>query len=161
MSDATDRERALAELTLQVQPDLDPALSPSELDQILDGAKRGVVWEASLAVRHGQLVFPTVSMGRRFKVTKAGVLSGSEPTWTDYDYDYATLTDGTATLLEDGVDFEGVYDVRRAAYEGWNLKVAKAASRNQGVSEGRGQASGFLYLNCVRERDKYVNVGVF
>jgi hypothetical protein len=160
MSDATDRERALAELTLQVQPDLDPALSPSELDQILDGAKRGVVWEASLAVRHGQLVFPTVSMGRRFKVTKAGVLSGSEPTWTDYDYDYATLTDGTATLLEDGVDFEGVYDVRRACYAALNLKVKKAVPKNQVISDGRGQASSYLYLNLVRERDKYLSIGV-
>lgn len=162
----SDWSIAFSALVLAVQPDSDPMLSKGggaepdaerELDQILLASARGVAWEASQDYTYGQYAFPVTRNGHYFKVITAGTTGSTEPTWTVETE--GRVSSGTVVFEEAGID-GGIYDLRRAKYDAWNLKTAKAASENQVISDGRGQASSFLYLNCQRERDKYVSVGV-
>lgn len=154
------------EVSRAVQPDLDPVLSKGdgttadptkELDQTILSSARGVKWSASLPLTYGQVVLPTVSMGRRFRVTKAGTTGSSEPAWPDTDK--ATVTDGTVTLVEDGFDY-GLYDKRRAKYGAWNLKAAKAAERISFSADGRTLQAQQLFDHCQMMAKQYVSVGI-
>jgi hypothetical protein len=42
-----------------------------------------------------------------------------------------------------------------ACAEVWDAKAAKVASRNQSISDARGTANSFLWLNCTRSADKH------
>lgn len=47
------------------------------------------------------------------------------------------------------------WEIDWAAAEGWEMKAALAASKNQTITDGRGTASSYLYLNCVRMAEKF------
>lgn len=158
---------AFNEVVRVVQPDLDPALTKGdgttpddtkELDQIILNSARGVMWASGLAVNYGDTIFPASRMGHVFIVTVKGNLGATEPTWPTSDG--ATVTSGSVTMVESGPDYRSIYDLRKAKYDALDLKVQKAASKNQAISDGRGQATSYLYLNLVRQRDKWVAIGV-
>lgn len=158
---------AFTEVFNATRPDKDPTLSygggstpdaTKEFDKILLLYVRGVTWAASTAFTYGQTVFPTTRMGRRFRVIQAGTSGTSEPSWSDYDY--ARVSSGTVEMIEDGTDFDSIYDVRSAKYAVLDAKVKQAMNENQYISDSRGQASSYLYLNLMRERDRYSSVGI-
>lgn len=124
MSDASDKELAFDRLIGLVQPNTLPTLSGNELEDILDRNQRAQRWTATTALTLGKTLMPTVRMGRVFRVIQEGTTGATEPTWPTGDED--TVVDGTATLINAGVDFENVYDVRGAAEECWALKGHKA-----------------------------------
>lgn len=47
------------------------------------------------------------------------------------------------------------WNLNNAAADGWAMKAGKASAKNQVISDGRGQASAYLYLNCVRLEKLY------
>jgi hypothetical protein len=158
---------AFAELVRLAQPDSEPVLTKGggttadatkELDAILLANARGITWASGATVVYGDTILPLTRMGRRFRVTTGGVLGSTEPAWGDYEG--SVVTSGTVVMAEDGSDFGNLYDVRGAAYRALDLKVQKAVNKDQYLQDARGQASSFLYLNLVRERDKYKSVGV-
>jgi hypothetical protein len=158
---------AFTEVFDAVQPTVEPVLTygggvtadaTKELDRIILASARGTPWSASLVVTYGQIVFPSVRMGRRFKVVQAGTMAATEPTWPEYDYGF--VSSGTAELVEDGPDYANVYDIRRAIYKALDAKVQKSVNQNQYIQDSRAQASSYLYLNLVRERDRYASVGI-
>lgn len=156
---------AFAELVRKVEPDRAPALtkgdgaSPDptkELDAVLLASVRGSTWIANTAYVYDQVVFPTVRNGHKYRVLTPGTSGATQPTWPDWGY----VTDGTVELYEDGADFPNIYDVRRAAYEALDRKVKRKMTDNTYLQDGRATASSYDYLNLVRERDKYLSIGV-
>lgn len=130
----SDFSEAFAEVKRAVQPDVDPKLSygdgvtpdaDAELDSIILTSARAVVWEAGAEVGYGNVIVPTRGNGRKYRVTTPGTLGSSEPTsWPTADY--GSVTSGEVTLVEDGYFRGSVYDVRRAKYECFLAKRAKA-----------------------------------
>jgi hypothetical protein len=164
MSDYSD---AFSEVKRAVQPDIDPRLSygdgqvpdpDSDLDAIILASVKAALWESGASVQYGDVLIPTVGNGRRYRVSVAGALGSTEPSWPGYDY--GSVVSGGATLVEDGYFVGSVYDVRKAIYAALDLKVQRSVNKDQYLQDSRGQASSFLYLNLVRERDKYRPVGI-
>jgi hypothetical protein len=124
VTDAQDRDAALDELSRLVHPNSVPTISTIDLEDILDANKRAQRWLATTTLNLGAVVMPTVRVGRVFRVIQEGIAGAVEPTWPTGDED--TVVDGTATLINAGVDFENVYDVRGAAEECWAFKERKA-----------------------------------
>lgn len=124
MSDATDKEAAFEELVRLVRPGSAPELTAPELEDALDGNRRAYRWATSLNLTINQTVMPTVRNGHVYRVIQGGTTGASEPTWPTGSDD--TVVDGTATLIEAGVDFANVYNIRGAAEECWALKERKA-----------------------------------
>jgi hypothetical protein len=158
---------AFSEVFDAVQPADNPTLTygdgitpdpTKELDKSIINTARGKLWASGLAVNYGDTIFPTVRMGHAFKVIVGGSLGTTEPTWLTSDG--ATVTSGSVTLAESGTDSSSIYDTRAAKYDALNKKVMKSVPKNQTISDGRGQANSYLYLNLVRERDKHIAVGV-
>ena len=52
-------------------------------------------------------------------------------------------------------EWSNTYDLNWAAAEGWELKASKAASTNQFISDARGTASDYTFLNCKRQAEEY------
>jgi hypothetical protein len=158
---------AFSEVKSVVEPDRDPQLDygdgvtanpVKELDAAILSSVRGVTWSASATLVYGQTVFPSSRNGHRYRVTAGGQLAATEPSWPTAQE--SSVTSGAVTLVEDGMDFDSIYDLRAAKYRALDKKVMKAANDNQYLNDARGQASSFLYLNLVRERDKYKDFGV-
>jgi hypothetical protein len=75
--------------------------------------------------------------------------------------------DDLSQLLTDNLTFDSygrgtndsgyvdTWNLNNAAADGWAMKAGKVAARNQGLSDGRGQATSYLYLNCVRLEKVY------
>ena len=125
MSDATEREAALAELESLVQRDVEPTLTEGQLEEILDKF-HARSWASGLAVGVGDKIVPTARNGRVYRVTRPGALGDTEPSsWPTRAR--ATVSSGSATLEEDGEFLGSIYDVRLAARECFRLKMAKAS----------------------------------
>lgn len=140
-----------------MQAAADPALDAPDIEACLDKARVAGVWEASTAYSYGDKVVPASPKGRYYRCVTPGTSGATEPTFPAYDY--GQVTDGDCVWEEAGA-FSSLYDLRRACYEAWNMKAAKAVNKDQYLQDSRGQASSYLYLNCIRERDKYRPAGV-
>ena len=116
MTDSEDRAAAEDEFMRTVPCDNEPALSPDEVEAIIDNNRRAQRWTASTAFTLGARVMPTVRMGRIFEVIVEGTTGVTEPAWPDASE--AEITSGTVTLREAGRDYASVYDVRAAIQEG-------------------------------------------
>ena len=158
---------AFAEVSAAVVPDENPVLTKGdgeepdpamELDAAILGAVRGVLWSASATFTYGQIVFPTARNGHRYKVVTAGTGDATEPTWPTGIG--GQVSSGTVIFEEAGGDYSNIYNLRKAKYDALDRKVKKAMNENQYLQDSRGQASSYLYLNLVRERDKYVSIGI-
>lgn len=158
---------AYAEVSRAVQPDVEPTLThgdggtadpTKELDSIILASARGALWSAAATLTYGQIVFPLTRNGHRYRVTTGGTTGSAEPSWGTSDY--TSVSDNTVVYEEAGGDFASIYDVRQAKYDAWNLRAAKASARTVELSDARGQATDYRYLNAVRERDRYQAVGI-
>lgn len=124
MSDAEDKEAAFEELVRLVRPSAPPTLTATDLEEVLDRNQRAQRWATSLNLTVNRVIMPTVRNGHVYRVIEGGTTGATEPVWPTGDDD--TVVDGTATLVEAGVDFANVYNVRSAAEECWALKERKA-----------------------------------
>ena len=142
MSDATDKEAALVQLEEMVQIEVEPTLTLPELESILDRHKRASRWVTATALVYGDVIMPTVRNGHRYMVTDDGGTTTTEPDWPlDMDGAVGALPEFT----EVGIDYDNVYDIRAAAKEAWQMKLAKAAEMvNNPVSGNEAQ----IFFNC-------------
>ena len=157
---------AFSELSDACQPDSDPVLTKGggeapdpakELDRILERNKTAG-WAEGVEVQYGERRIPTSPNGHVYRAVQGGTTGTAEPSWGTADY--SRVVDGGVVWEEDGAFSGSPYNLRRAKYEALDLKVKKAMNENQYLNDARGQASSYLYLNLVRERDKYRSVGV-
>lgn len=109
---------------------VDPALDEAnELLPILRQCVRATIWTANTIYTFGSVIIPTSTHrnGHRYKLVQFdghGVSSGStEPTWPRGDN--SSISDGNLTWREDGVDYDCLWDIRRACWLSYDLKVQK------------------------------------
>jgi hypothetical protein len=169
MADSDDYKTAFAEVVRRVRADDDPVLTygngvtpdvNQELDAILESpeVKRAATWAAGTAYDVGDVVMPNPRDGHRYRCSKGGTSGNAQPTFNNSS---GSLTsDNTCGWTEAGPQLPNIYDIRRACYLALDLKVMKASPENQLLSEGRGQASGYKWLNLQRQRDQYRSVGL-
>ena len=142
MTDSEDRDISLDRLAKFAAPDMEPTLTETELEDILDASIRGTRWVTVTALNYGDVIFPTERMGNIFKVVTAGTTGATEPTW-----DSTTITDGTVEMEVYGSDYESVYDVRAALRKAWELKAAKASELISSSDSGSEQ---MIFQQCQR-----------
>ena len=129
MTDEEAREKALEDLKRLLPYMAAPQLSDADLDALLDKAKRASTWEAATAYVHGDLVQPTVGNGLHYKCIQSGTSGATEPIWPTGQA--SVVDDGAGETIarwqEDGPAYKQIYNVRKAAHEGWMMKAGKAA----------------------------------
>lgn len=164
----SDFSEAFAEVKRVVQPDVDPVLTygdgttpdpTKELDSIILASARAMVWQASLAVKYGDIVVPTVGNGRRYRVVTAGTLGSTEPSsWPDYDY--GSVESGTATLEEDGRFVGSIYDVRAAIRECARVMKEKWRDTTDVSADGRSIKDDQVWqrLDSLERRHSHVGI---
>lgn len=123
MSETSERDAALCEFDIRVQPKVDPELTDEEVRRILDRSKKARSWVANTALVLGEVV---IANGRKYTVTSAGVTGATEPSWPRTDA--SKVTSGNATFQESGTSY-GFYNVSEAIREGLAAKLAKSAER--------------------------------
>lgn len=120
----------LVQAVLQVRANcgasVDPTLDDGEIITILQTTARGTLWGAATEYAYGATVLPTVRNGHRYVVTTGGTSAATEPTWPLTAF--STLTDGTVVLQEAGADYAELYDLKRATWEAFQLKLTKCAA---------------------------------
>lgn len=109
---------------------------------------------------------PTVGFSGGGGTAAAGtaVITGPEPFWPRHRYNQgARIADGssgvdgyTLTWIEDGPQYDNVYDVRQAAHECWLLKAAKAS---QFVKAGDISFEQ-VYDHCMTEAARFASLGM-
>lgn len=165
MSDASDRTAALALLIENLQPTVAPVLTTTattgEVDKILDRNRRGRTWLVNTAYIAGDVVLPPIRNGHRYRVTVPGTSAAVDPGVSFWPTaSGATFSEGLSspalTWVEDGLQYENIYDVRRATYEGWRLKAQKAT---QLMTSG-GSNFQQVYEHCIAMADRFRGVSV-
>lgn len=115
MSDETDRESALAELTSLVVPDVEPQIEEEKLGEILDRAKRASTWVAATTYAIGAVVMPAARNGHRYEAIRAGASGVAAPSFPIGQE--ATVSDGPDLVWrEAGREFANIYDVKLAEH---------------------------------------------
>lgn len=150
MSDNADRDEALEELILLVQPDAEPELDLADVEKVLDRNLRVTTWSANKALKYGQLIFPATRNGHVYRVTIAGTTGTAEPTWPLVDSN--TVVNGGVTFEEYGAVPRNIYNVVEAAKQCWQMKMAKASEYFSG---GRRGNENQIYDHCKNMRDSF------
>jgi hypothetical protein len=152
-------DEARAEVERKAETRADPALEPEEVEAVLAKHLRYATWVAFTEYEYGDVVVPSTQTGQKFRAIQGGT-SGATTPFSGRVSSFAQVSDGEVVWEEDGADSKSPYDIRGAVYEALDLKVQRSVNQNQYINDGRAQASSYLYLNLVRERDKYKPVGV-
>lgn len=125
-----DEELAMTRLKAMVQDEVCPTLGATELQLLLDNARRAYIWTASTVYKIGDVVIPTTNNrnGHRYQIIAFdgdGVSSAAtEPSWsTSRD---STISDGNVTWQEVGMEVD-LWDLQAAACAGWQMKLAKVS----------------------------------
>lgn len=160
MSDATDRAAALLLLTEYLQPTVAPTLTTTattgEVDVILDRNRRARTWVVNTAYNYGDVIQPPIRNGRRYRATVPGTSALTDPGFSFWTGD--SLSEGASspalTWVDDGPGYVNIYDVRRAAYEGWRLKAEKASQ----LMNTDGSSYDQVYEHCMGMAEKFAGV---
>jgi hypothetical protein len=154
-----DKEAALAELRLGLQPDAQPPLSEPELDQLLEKTQRADFWAAATAYLVGDIILPVTLNGHRFRCICAGTSGATEPAWPKSWG--ATISDGDELLWqEDGPEFKNVFDARSAIHYGWMLKASKVAHLHDTKTSGSSFSQSQVYDHCLQMADRFAPIGI-
>lgn len=179
----TNETDAIAVLELLCPSASDPTLLPTDMDALLVQTKRASLWEVSTPYALGVTLMPTVRNGRRYKLIAfdgSGVSSGTiEPSWPspssnpenfpvwsafapqgDGWWRNAIVSDGNLTWQEDGEDFDSLWDIQRAAFNGWMLKAGRAICAVDLQSGQMKQAQSQIYQHCCDMAQRYASAYV-
>jgi hypothetical protein len=175
---ATDALRILC------PPESDPELDEAAIVSLLANAKLASVWVASTTYNMGEVVMPTVRNSRRYRLVAfdgTGVTSGlTEPSWpapnvSSNDYPVwgmaqpnpvvgwwrnAVVTDNAITWQEDGADYDSLWDIQVAAFNGWMLKAGRAICAVDLSSGQMKQSQSQIYDHCLEMAQRYAPVMV-
>lgn len=174
---------ALVKVYRNVAPDVDPILTNDDLLEILADHASVATWKPSTAYSYGQIVIPTIPMGRTYRVTLAGTSDTTEPSWllapqwtpppsffagwawqTAFSPYLSSpwlygLKDGTAAFC-DWQQFSGeIYDVRRATYEAWLLKASRATGKVVSKRVGPLAITYATTEHCLQQARRYAPFG--
>lgn len=111
------------EAELFAQPDCKPVIS-AELHGIVDRHRRAKIHAVSTAYVYGDVVQLLTRNGHRYRCTEGGTSAATAPTFPTRDG--AALTDGTVKWVEDGKNYDNVYDLRAILHDAAMAKVAKS-----------------------------------
>ena len=150
---STDRNAALARLNALLQPDSEPVLTSTEVDDLLDRHLTVPTWTASTPFAAGDMVIPTSTPLLVYAaLIDGGETSTTEPTWpTGYGSGVDWVCDGGQTWRLVLAPPASIYDVRQAAAEGWEMKAAKVSGE---FDEKAGSMSGMRsqkYEHCIAQ----------
>jgi hypothetical protein len=181
---------ALAKVKRNCAPDVDPVLSDPEITDILTDGLDISVWLPSTAYAWGQIVVPTIPLGRRYICVLAGTSDTTEPQWliapaytgpinplgggwwglgivpfienVSGTPWFFGLPSGTAAFRDYGPFVGEVYDVRAATYEAWMLKAQKASSRvDSSIPGGPSAHESQTYAMCMSQARRFQPIGFF
>ena len=143
----------------------EPALSDSDLTDLLDRAARASAWTAATAYAVGTQVVSTDRNGRLYRCRIAGTSGSTEPDWGDADAHYLgrLVADGTGDLQwEDrGPAFAELWDLTQAARDGWLLKAARCAHEFYFASAGQQMSRQQKHDHCLKMAARYQPAMVF
>ena len=175
----TDGAVAMLALETLCPSTADPALTAADMQQLLDGARRAYTWKASTSYPMGSVVMPTTRNGRRYKLISfdgSGTSSGTtEPSWPAPNaasanwpvwgtaqpspivgwWRNAVVTDGNITWMEDGEDYDSLWDLGRAAFDGWMMKAGRAICAVDLQTGQMRQAQSQIYDHCISMANRY------
>jgi len=152
------KSQFISRLKRAVAWDQVPQLTDEDIDELVDLARtrdyRSIPavdnveeWEPSTHYEVGQMVVTTG--GDTFSCVNDGVSGSTAPSRT-------VLTDGTAEWVYQGhTSWTPTYDLNRAAYEGWGMKAAKAASMVSFTADGARYDRDQYLKNCEAMQRKY------
>lgn len=157
----TDRAAALARLQGMLQYASEPALSETEVSDLLDRHVIATVWAVGTAVNVGDRVVPTVLNGWMYVCEIGGTTSSdTEPTWLTTDAWSQVEATGVQWRLCGLQPAEALWDLRAAAHQGWILKAGKVAGTGS-VKAGRLSIDNSgVRESCLAQARLYAPVGV-
>lgn len=180
----TNLSDALDALDILCPSTADPVLTTTDTTLLLDGALRAVIWTTITTFDMGAVVMPTVRNGRRYRLIAfdgTGVKSGvTEPTWpaplgTANNFPVwgnvqptpivgwwrnAIVTDGHITWMEDGADYDSLWDIGLAAFNGWMMKASRAVCAIDIQTGKMSMTQSQIYDHCLSQAQRYAPVYV-
>lgn len=143
---------AIIRLEKLVEKDLTPALTSDDIQQLLNDNKVGTVWAASTTFFEGDVVVPTQTARnkrcyiaiQRTQTGTTGVSGLTEPSWplinaqavmARRNYFSRYIGDGTVLWADNGPEVD-LWNIRKAAWDGWKRKMGKAANMFQTMVGG-------------------------
>src|SRR5262245_60749653 len=107
----SDKDAALAELRLNVQPDIAPVVEATELDEVLDTNQLASFWLPNTVYNVRDTILPATLNGHRYRCISAGISGATEPNWPKSNA--ATISDGTDGLRwqEEGPEYPNVFHI--------------------------------------------------
>ena len=181
----TTESQALAALEILCPSGSDPVLDvDKDMTALLAGAVRAVIWTPSTSYSLGTVVMPTVRNGRRYRLVRfdgSGTSSGTtEPSWpapvnTSDNFPIwgqvqpnpivgwwrnAIVMDGNLTWMEDGDDYDSLWDIGRAAFNGWMLKAGRAVCAIDMSTGNKSLTQSQIYDHCISQAQRYAPVYV-
>lgn len=155
---------ARARLESMLQWQAAPALSSTEVDQLLAMARRPdpygnppddyLDWKASTA--HGLNVerAPTIRNGFFYRATTAGTSGATEPAWPVTVG--ATVNDGSVVWTNAGLaPWSPTWNLRYAAAEGWDWKAGKVVNQFDVRAGSTSAARNQQYQACIKQAQRY------
>lgn len=178
---------AVARVQRQCAFDVDPVLTPTEIEQILIDQAGVTTWKPSTAYGYGDRIVPPVPAGRIYRCTLAGISGTTEPQFLiapQYDGPvnplagawwgagwvptidtiagspwFFGLLDGTCAWRSYSIFTGELYDCRRATHDAWVLKASKASDRIRFSTDGQSFEDQQTYANCVAHARLYLPFG--
>lgn len=179
---------ALAQVQAQCAPTTDPILSPQEITDILTRQSTTSTWLPSTAYAYGQVIIPTIPMGRKYICVLPGTSGTTAPQWliapeftgavnplagswwglgvmpfienvTATPWFFG-LADNTCAWRDFGVFAGELYDIRAACYSAWMLKADKASDRiDSQISRAQRANESLTYERCVDRARRFMPLG--
>jgi hypothetical protein len=160
-------DAALLRLTRLTQAASSPDIT-ADLADILVECKLAVLWTASTLYKVGDVVQPNTPNGHRYICIQGGTSGTSEPDWLTTDvkdsrsYRGTIIEDGSSdpilTWREDGEEYASLWDMRRAAYLGWQEKISKAVCAVDASGDGTSVKNSQVYEHCKEQAAKFMPV---
>lgn len=160
MTLAAMRDEAIELVSLYTEADCKPDIS-AEVPQIVERHKRCDIWAATTAYSYGDRVQLPTRNGHRYRCLTAGTSAATQdafPAARFADRPQHRVTDGTVLWVEEGEDYDNVYDIRGSAHEGWMVKAGKATHLTDVALNGRNIAASQLQAQCRQRAMEYAPV---
>ena len=135
MTEVEAKAAAIEYVQMHAQTSCDPVID-NFVEDIVKRHRQAKFWAANTAYVAGDVIEPVTANGRRYVVVVGGTSGATEPVWPVYYYDHAPvmrigygwgdLVSGTATLRDAGAS-QGLYNLRGAVHECWELKASRVA----------------------------------
>lgn len=147
-----DRDNARREVARRVQYTVNPALTLTEVYEVVDATQRCRFWEAETLYYAGAVLMPTAPNGHRYVAANTGISGTTEPTSWPLTSGGLVLDGPSATGVtwyEVGRDYLNIFDPDQAVYDAWMLKAGKA-SREIDVTLAGGANAGTFTAKCAQ-----------